>query len=180
MALPELGTSVFVIPGWPRPYPDGRWPVEKNKEDQLVVLNKISRLVVDACRGNGSPYVFTYKEQRVQKIHATAWKSAWRRAGLPEGREYCRGPHNLKHTFGRRLRSVDVPLETRKVLLHHTTGDITLHYSPAGIQELIDAVEKLSEMRPLTMLRITALSRGGKTNVTQKVTQPKKASSVTP
>ena len=66
MALPELGTSVFVIPGWPRPYPDGRWPVEKNKEDQLVVLNKISRSVVDACRGNGSPYVFTYKEQRAR------------------------------------------------------------------------------------------------------------------
>lgn len=180
MALPELGTSVFVIPGRPRPYLDGRWPGEKNKEDQLVVLNKISRSVVDECRGNGSPYVFTFREHRVQKIHTTAWKSAWRRAGLPEGREYCRGPHNLKHTFGRRLRSVDVPLETRKVLLHHTTGDITLHYSPAGIQELIDAVEKLCDMKPLTMLRITALSRGGKTNVTQKVTQQKKAGSVSP
>ena len=125
--------------------------------------------MVDECRGNGSPYVCTFREHRVQKIHTTVWKSAWRRAGLPEGREYCRGPYNLKHTFGRRLRSVDRPLETRKVLLHHTTGDITLHYSPARIQELIDAVEKLCDMKPLTMLRITALSRGGKTNVTQNL-----------
>jgi hypothetical protein len=171
--IPELETSVFVIPGRPRQYPDGRWPGEKNKEDQLVVLNRISRTVIDECRGNGSPYVFNCRGHRVLKIHTSAWKSAWRRAGLPEGREYCRGPHNLKHTFGRRLRSVDVPLETRKVLLHHTTGDITLHYSPAGIQELIDAVEKLSEMKPLTMLRLSALPGGGNKKVTQKVTQLK-------
>jgi hypothetical protein len=39
------------------------------------------------------------------------------------------------------------------VLLHHTTGDITIHYSPADIRELIDAVEKLSETRPLTLLK---------------------------
>ena len=46
-----------------------------------------------------------------------------------------------------------VPLETRKVLLHHTTGDITIHYSPADIQELLDAVAKLSEMCPVTLLK---------------------------
>ena len=74
-------------------------------------------------------------------------------AGLPTEAKFCRGPHNLKHTFGRRLRAVGVPLETRKVLLHHTTGDITIHYSPADIKELIDAVEKLSDMRPVTLLK---------------------------
>jgi hypothetical protein len=51
------------------------------------------------------------------------------------------------------LRALGVP---RKVVLHHTTGDIRLHYSPADIQELIDAVEKLSELRPVTLLRKVA------------------------
>ena len=151
--LPELKTSVFVVPGRPIPYKDGTWPGEKNKEDQLVVLNSISRSVIKKQRGNGSPYVFDYKGNRVTRMHNTAWKSAWRRAGLPADAQYCRGPHNLKHTFGRRLRAVGIPLETRKVLLHHTTGDITIHYSPADIKELIDAVEKLSDMRPVTLLK---------------------------
>ena len=60
--------------------------------------------------------------------------------------------HDLKHTFGRRLRAAGVPYETRQVLLGHTTGDVTIHYSPAEIQELIDAVEKLTAS-PVTVLR---------------------------
>jgi len=35
-------------------------------------------------------------------------------------------------------------LETRKVLLHHTNGDITSHYSGAELEELIDAVELIA------------------------------------
>jgi len=35
----------------------------------------------------------------------------------------------LRHTFGRRLRSAGVSVETRKVLMDHTNGDITTHYS---------------------------------------------------
>lgn len=151
--IPKLGTSVFIVPGRPVVYDDGKWPGEKNKEDQLVVLNSLARSVIDQCRGNGSPYVFDYKGARLHRMYNRAWKKAWREAGLPTDPKYCRGPHNLKHTFGRRLRAADVRLETRKVLLHHTTGDITIHYSPADIRELIAAVERLSEMRPVTLLK---------------------------
>lgn len=38
-----------------------------------------------------------------------------------------------------------VPLETRKVLLGHTTGDITTHYSAPELRELIDALECVCE-----------------------------------
>lgn len=151
--MPELQTTVFVVPGRPVSYPDGTWPGEKNKKDQLVVLNRVARSVIEECRGNGSPYVFAYKGRRIQRMYNTAWKNAWRKAELPTDPRYCRGPHNLKHTFGRRLRAAGVRLETRKVLLHHTTGDITLHSSPADIRELIDAVEKLADMKPVTLLR---------------------------
>jgi len=57
---------------------------------------------------------------------------------------YKMGPHNLKHTFGRRLRAAGVSLETRKTLLHHTNGDITTHYSGAELGELINAVELIA------------------------------------
>ena len=53
--------------------------------------------------------------------------------------------HDLKHTFGRRLRAANVPLETRKVLLGHRNGDITTHYSAPELEELLVAVNKVCE-----------------------------------
>ena len=53
--------------------------------------------------------------------------------------------HDLKHTFGRRLRTAGVPLETRKVLLGHKTGDITSHYSAPELAELIRAAPRRAE-----------------------------------
>jgi len=66
--------------------------------------------------------------------------------------------HDLKHTFGRRLRAAGVGLETRKVLLGHRSNDITSHYSAVELPELIQAVEKVSANKSgktpaLTLLR---------------------------
>jgi integrase len=52
-------------------------------------------------------------------------------------------PHDLKHTFGRRLRATGVSLETRKVLLGHTNGDITSHYSAPELAELLEAANRV-------------------------------------
>jgi hypothetical protein len=54
-----------------------------------------------------------------------------------------KGVHNLRHTFGRRLRSAGISLETRKALLGHANGDITTHYSAAELEELINAAEAI-------------------------------------
>ncbi|MCP3663225.1 MAG: tyrosine-type recombinase/integrase [Gammaproteobacteria bacterium] len=67
--------------------------------------------------------------------------------------------HDLKHTFGRRLRAAGVPLETRKVLLGHRNGDITSHYSAPEIEELLEASNRVcgasSRKNPaLTILKI--------------------------
>ncbi|HUW26356.1 MAG TPA: tyrosine-type recombinase/integrase [Gallionella sp.] len=51
--------------------------------------------------------------------------------------------HDLKHTFGRRLRAAGVPLETRKVLLGHKNGDITSHYSAPELAELLEAANRV-------------------------------------
>ena len=66
--------------------------------------------------------------------------------------------HDLRHTFGRRLRAVGVPLETRKVLFGHKNGDITTHYSAPEIKELIDAMERLAEGNARKMPELTLLN----------------------
>jgi integrase len=49
--------------------------------------------------------------------------------------------HDLKHTFGRRLRAAGVSFEDRQDLLGHRSGRITTHYSQAGLTSLIEATE---------------------------------------
>ncbi|HEB59687.1 MAG TPA: site-specific integrase, partial [Gammaproteobacteria bacterium] len=124
----ELNTSVFIIPG----------SLVKNREDRLVVLNRIARSVVEEVRGVHPDSVFTYRGRAVGHIHNSAWKRARREAGLSQVRV-----HDLKHTFGRRLRAAGVPLETRKVLLGHRNGDITTHYSAPELEELIEAANRV-------------------------------------
>lgn len=65
--------------------------------------------------------------------------------------------HDLKHTFGRRLRAAGVPVETRRVLLGHKNGDITTHYSAPEIGELIEAANRVCarKMPEVTLLKST-------------------------
>ena len=107
---------------------------------RLIVLNRIARSVIDEARGAHSEYVFTYRGAPTRSINNSAWKRARAAVGLPQVRV-----HDLKHTFGRRLRAAGVPLETRKILLGHRNGDITTHYSAPELEELIEAAERVCE-----------------------------------
>ena len=51
--------------------------------------------------------------------------------------------HDLKHTFGRRLRAAGVSFEDRQDLLGHKSGRITTHYSSAELSNLIEAANKV-------------------------------------
>jgi hypothetical protein len=51
--------------------------------------------------------------------------------------------HDLKHTFGRRLRAAGVSFEDRQDLLGHKSGRITTHYSAAELANLIAAAERV-------------------------------------
>jgi len=77
------------------------------------------------------------------RLHNSGWRNAWRKTGLPVDSTVLKGVHNLRHTFGRRLRAAGVPIETRKALLGHSNGDITTHYSAAELSELIEASERV-------------------------------------
>ena len=131
--LPESQGSVFILPV----------SATKTSTERVVVLNTIARRVVEARRGIHKEYVFTYRDRPVGKLRSTAWRRAWKGVGLPTEKGILKGVHNLRHTFGRRLRSAGVSLETRKALLGHANGDITTHYSAAELQELIDAAEAI-------------------------------------
>jgi integrase len=147
--VPELETSVFVIPG----------DRVKNAEDRLVVLNRIARSAVEAARGMHPEYVFVRQEKNgrcipIKKMYGTAWKNAreraadaWERAhgtAAPRGFRRVR-VHDLKHTFGRRLRAAGVSFEDRQDLLGHKSRRMTTHYSEAELANLIAAAEKACE-----------------------------------
>lgn len=67
--------------------------------------------------------------------------------------------HDLKHTFGRRLRATGAPLETRKVLLGHKNGDITSHYSAPEIDELLEAANRVCRAKSGKSPAMTLLKR---------------------
>ncbi|MGY6274024.1 tyrosine-type recombinase/integrase [Methylomonas sp. MgM2] len=144
--IPEIGTSVFLVPG----------DFTKNGTPCLLVLNSTARNIIESRRGKIATHVFGYRGKPVVRMYNSAWKKAWVRAELPVGKEVLSGPHNLRHTFARRLRLAGVPLETRKALMHHIDGDITVHYSPAEVGELITAVEMLTKVEGVTMLRLAS------------------------
>lgn len=130
--IPELDTSVFIIPG----------RLVKNTEDRLVVLNRAARSVVDAQRGKHDQYVFAYDGKPVTRMLNSGWLKARKRAGLPQVRV-----HDLKHTFGRRLRAADVSFEDRQDLLGHRSGRITTHYSAAELSRLLEAADSVCERK---------------------------------
>lgn len=152
--VPELETSVFIIPG----------RQVKNRQDRLVVLNKLANAVVNEVRSNHREYVFTFKGNPITRMLNSGWKKARLRAGLPEVRV-----HDLKHTFGRRLRAAGVGFEDRQDLLGHKNGRITTHYSNAELANLLQAANKVCDMDQgprLTLLRMNQ-SEVGRAKVAQ-------------
>ncbi len=163
----DLGASVFVLPEW----------VTKTKTERVVVLNSVAQKVVEARRGLHAENVFTYLGNSLTKLHNSAWKRCWKLAELPTEKGILKGVHNLRHTFGRRLRSAGIALETRKALLGHANGDITTHYSAAELTELIHAVEKIVNRNIAQTPTLTVLKRNQSINV-GKVSENKKGSAV--
>ena len=128
--VPALDTSVFIIPG----------QYVKNADDRLVVLNRIAVSVVESQRDKHPTHVFSYRGKPVTRMLNSAWLRARVKAGLKQVRV-----HDLKHTFGRRLRAAGVSFEDRQDLLGHRSGRITTHYSAAELSRLIEAANAVCE-----------------------------------
>ena len=141
-SIPELNTSVFIIPK----------EHSKNFMEGLVILNRIAASVFQDQRGKNPENVFSYKGRHIRRMLSSAWIKARKRADLNIARV-----HDLRHTFGRRLRSAGISFEDRQDLLRHKSSRITTHYSKAEIQNLIDASNLITDsdrVRPdLVMIR---------------------------
>jgi len=151
--IAEIG-SVFIIPG----------ERVKNGEERLVVLNRIARAVIERQRGKHPEYVFVYKGRPVHHMLNSGWKKARKLTGIPAR------VHDLKHTFGRRLRSAGVLFEDRQDLLGHKSNRITTHYSSAELVNLWEASNKVcaAQNRPvLTLLK--TVSQQSHAKITQGV-----------
>lgn len=155
--VPELGTSVFLIPADFGGRREGAGV--KNGDERLVVLNEVAQRVIDGQRGLHPSLVFPYGKQdkhghtAVHRMNDSAWRKARVRAAAKweELHKTQAHPgfasirvHDLKHTFGRRLRAAGVTEEDRKALLGHKNGSITSHYSAAELDQLIAAANKVS------------------------------------
>jgi integrase len=148
--VPELETSVFVIPR----------NFVKNGLDRYAVLNRVAKSVIDSCRGEHPEFVFTEEEpggerHPIGRINNSGWKAARRRAAKRYPAEFKRPcpagfrsirVHDLKHTFGHRLRAAGVGFEDRKLLLGHKSDHVTTHYSAPEIGALIKASEKVCNL----------------------------------
>lgn len=158
--VPELNTSVFIIEG----------DKVKNGQDRLVALNRVARSVIDSVRGQHPEYVFVrfpkLKKSEAEKpsvsrksfpltsMNTTAWQNGrvrsadrWKEQTGNEAADGFRRVrvHDLKHTFGRRLRAAGVSFEDRQDLLGHKSSRITTHYSSAELTSLIAAAEKVCD-----------------------------------
>ena len=148
--IPELETSVFIIPA----------EHVKNGAERYVVLNRTAKSVIEACRSEHREFVFTTEPRDGQRhaqvrMNNSGWKAARRRAAAryleelgrpcPEGFRRIR-VHDLKHTFGYRLRAAGVSFEDRKTLLGHKASHVTTHYSAADIETLIALADKVCEL----------------------------------
>ena len=142
--VPELDTSVFVVP---------RREV-KNGQERVIVLNDVARRVIASRRGKHPTFVFSYRGKPVQRMLNSAWRRARVRAQLPGLRV-----HDLKHTFGRRLRAAGVSYEDRQDLLGHKSHRITTHYSGAELANLIAAANRVATSRKTPELTVLNLQR---------------------
>ena len=110
----------------------------KNGETRFIPLNTVAKRIIDSQRGKHEKFVFTYKGKPMGRLNGKAWRNARSRAGLSDLRV-----HDLRHTFGFRLRSAGIVKLDRQDLLGHKSNDINDWYCRPEAERLIEAVEKL-------------------------------------
>ena len=138
--VPEIGRSVFVIP--PEAF--------KSKRAHVIILNDIAWSIIESQRGLHPIWVFPYRGRPVSTMNNTAWQRARREERLQSVRI-----HDLRHTFGCRLRAAGVPAEDREVLLGHANHSMAGHYASADVGRLLKQANLiLNREETRTVLRV--------------------------
>ncbi|MGC4075456.1 MAG: tyrosine-type recombinase/integrase [Rubrivivax sp.] len=167
----ELKRSVFLIPA----------AEFKSKRPHVLILNDAAWHLVEECRkrrdsliaaetergprqpGDVDRFVFCWRRglevgsrapaapwAAVDTMNNTAWQNARDAAKLPKVRV-----HDLRHTFGHRLREAGVSEEDRALLLGHAIQGMPQHYAAATVARLVAVANKVAKTRDrTTLLRI--------------------------
>jgi integrase len=152
--VPELGRSVFVIP--PEHF--------KGDRHHVLILNDAAWSVVEQCRGMHKTHVFAWRRERevhvdkapkmefapVETMNNTGFQNAREAAGMVGVRI-----HDLRHTYGQRLRDAGVVKEDRALLLGHACDDMPEHYASATVARLVGEANKVGQtLDRTTLLRV--------------------------
>ena len=143
--IPELERSVFDVP---------RKNVKGRKRSRVLVCNSVAQSIIEGQRGKHAEYVFTYHGHRVETVSNNGWQRARKQAGLPDLHF-----HDLRHTVGMRLRESGIREETIADVLWHTCRSMTAHYSVAQIEELVEALERITDERSRTNRSLEMIRR---------------------
>lgn len=126
--VPEVGRSVFVLP--PEPF--------KTKRRHVAILNDVAWSIVQAQRGIDPIWVLPYRGRPIGTLNNTAWQAARKAVGLARVRV-----HDLRHTFGSRLRAVGVSEEDRAALLGHASASMPAYYASADVGRLMEMANRI-------------------------------------
>lgn len=146
--VPEIGRSVFVIPA----------AEFKGNRPHVLVLNDVAWRIVERQRGRHSTHVFSFTHPTVPGAkpipiagqNNTAWQKARADVGLGMVRV-----HDLRHTFGQRLRDAGVTEEDRDLLMGHAREGMSQHYATATLDRLLQAANSVSRtIDRTTVLRV--------------------------
>lgn len=141
----ELDRSVFVIPA----------AEFKGKRDHVLILNDAAWSIVNSCRAQHPDFVFVHTAfgqqlGRIGTINNTGWQNARAAVGLAKVRV-----HDLRHTFGQRLRDAGVSEEDRALLMGHAIEGMPQHYATATVARLLEAANKVAfTVDRTTLLRV--------------------------
>lgn len=143
--VPEIGRSVFLIP--PEAF--------KSKRPYVVILNDAAWSIIEAQRGKHPIWVFPYRGKAIDTMNNTAWQTARRLAGLRAARI-----HDLRHTYGSRLRAAGVSDEDRAALLGHSCSSMPQLYASPDIRRLVPLANRVLERSSVvTIVRISGEGR---------------------
>jgi integrase len=139
--VPEVGRSVFVIPA----------EAFKTRRPHVVILNDVAWSIIKAQRGLHPIWVFPYHGRRIGMLNNNGWQKARRETRLPSVRV-----HDLRHSFGARLRAAGVSAEDRDALLGHANHSMAGHYASADVGHLLAQANLIVHRRGTqTLLRVT-------------------------
>jgi len=133
IAIPELGVSVFDIP---------RENVKVRKRGRVLVCNTVAQSIIEMQRGKHPEYVFPYQGHRIETMNNNSWQRVRKLAGISDLHI-----HDLRHTVGMRLREAGTREETIADILWHTRQGMTAHYSVVQIDELAEALNRITDER---------------------------------